>query len=70
MKSRHVFASPRGGGYNAVGRKIRGRHAGTMGLGDRHDGPHEANLFDINAKYGDVISKTDAMKYIKGLKKP
>ncbi|MBM4221911.1 MAG: isochorismatase family protein, partial [Gammaproteobacteria bacterium] len=25
-------------------------------VGDRHDGPHEANLFDINAKYGDVIS--------------
>jgi len=38
-------------------------------VGDRHDGPHEANLFDINAKYGDVISKADAMKYIKGLKK-
>jgi len=38
-------------------------------VGDRHDGPHEANLFDINAKYGDVISKTEAMKYIKGLKK-
>ena len=39
-------------------------------VGDRHDGPHEANLFDINAKYGDVVSKTDAMQYIKGLKKP
>jgi maleamate amidohydrolase len=38
-------------------------------VGDRHDGPHEANLFDINAKYGDVISKADAMTYIKGLKK-
>jgi maleamate amidohydrolase len=37
-------------------------------VGDRHDGPHEANLFDINAKYGDVISKADAMKYIKGLR--
>lgn len=37
-------------------------------VGDRHDGPHEANLFDINAKYGDVISKAEAMKYIKGLK--
>jgi maleamate amidohydrolase len=36
-------------------------------VGDRHDGPHEANLFDINAKYGDVISKAEAMKYIKGL---
>jgi len=38
-------------------------------VGDRHDGPHEANLFDINAKYGDVISKAEAMKYIKGLKR-
>ena len=32
--------------------------------GDRHDDPHEANLFDINAKYGDVISKTEALEYI------
>jgi maleamate amidohydrolase len=38
-------------------------------VGDRHDGPHEANLFDINAKYGDVISKAEALKYIRGLKK-
>ena len=37
-------------------------------VGDRHDGPHEANLFDINAKYGDVISKAEAMKYVKGLR--
>ena len=38
-------------------------------VGDRHDGPHEANLFDINAKYGDVISKARAVKYVKSLKK-
>lgn len=38
-------------------------------VGDRHDGPHEANLFDINAKYGDVITKAEALKYIRGLKK-
>lgn len=25
-------------------------------VADRHPDPHEANLFDINAKYGDVIS--------------
>lgn len=37
-------------------------------VGDRHDGPHEANLFDINAKYGDVISKAEALKYIRSLK--
>ena len=35
--------------------------------GDRHDDPHEANLFDINAKYGDVISKAEAMEYIGSL---
>jgi len=26
------------------------------GVGDRHIGPHEANLFDINSKYGDVLA--------------
>ncbi len=26
-------------------------------VGDRHPGPHEANLFDINAKYGDVVGR-------------
>lgn len=35
--------------------------------GDRHDGPHEANLFDINAKYGDVISKAEVLEYLRGL---
>lgn len=33
-------------------------------VGDRHPGPHEANLFDINAKYGDVVSKQDVMTYL------
>ena len=32
--------------------------------GDRHNDPHEANLFDINAKYGDVIDKSEALEYI------
>lgn len=30
-------------------------------VGDRHPGPHEANLFDIDSKYGDVISKSEAI---------
>jgi len=30
-------------------------------VGDRHDGPHEANLFDINAKYGDVVALKDVL---------
>lgn len=36
-------------------------------VGDRHNDPHEANLFDINAKYGDVISKKEALTYLQGL---
>lgn len=36
--------------------------------GDRHPAPHEANLFDINAKYGDVVSKTETLAYLAGLK--
>mgnify|MGYP000924606062 FL=1 len=34
-------------------------------VGDRHPGPHEANLFDINSKYGDVVSKDEVMEYLK-----
>ncbi len=30
-------------------------------VGDRHAGPHEANLFDINAKYGDVLPLAEVM---------
>ncbi len=33
-------------------------------VGDRHPGPHEANLFDINSKYGDVVSKNEVMEYL------
>ena len=33
-------------------------------VGDRADGPHQANLFDIDAKYGDVISTSEALDYV------
>lgn len=36
-------------------------------VGDRAPGPHDANLFDINAKYGDVIDLDDAIRYLKGV---
>jgi maleamate amidohydrolase len=36
-------------------------------VGDRHDGPHEANLFDINAKYGDVVGREEAIGYLAAL---
>lgn len=29
--------------------------------GDRHPGPHEANLFDLQAKYAEVISEAEAI---------
>lgn len=37
------------------------------GVGDRAEGPHEANLFDIDAKYGDVISADQAKAYVASL---
>ena len=37
------------------------------GVGDRAEGPHEANLFDIDAKYGDVVSASDAVDYVRHL---
>ena len=33
-------------------------------VGDRATGPHDANLFDIDAKYGDVIELDDALAYL------
>jgi len=34
-------------------------------VADRHLGPHEANLFDINSKYGDVVEKSEVMEYLR-----
>ncbi len=36
-------------------------------VGDRASGPHEANLFDIAAKYGEVLSIGDAVAYLEGV---
>jgi maleamate amidohydrolase len=35
--------------------------------GDRHEAPHEANLFDMNAKYGDVVDENTVVDYLKSL---
>ncbi len=35
--------------------------------GDRHAAPHEANLFDMNAKYADVVSEEEAISFLKTL---
>ena len=36
-------------------------------VGDRHDGPHDANLFDMNAKYGDVVGEADVVEHLRTL---
>jgi nicotinamidase-related amidase len=36
-------------------------------VGDRARPPHDANLFDIDQKYGDVISEDDAVAYLSAL---
>ena len=36
-------------------------------VGDRAAGPHEANLFDIDAKYGDVIDGHEVLSYLRAL---
>lgn len=34
-------------------------------VADRAPGPHEANLFDIDAKYGDVVSTEEALELLR-----
>jgi nicotinamidase-related amidase len=36
-------------------------------VGDRHPAPHEANLFDLQAKYAEVVSLETATRYLSGL---
>ena len=36
-------------------------------VGDRAQGPHEANLIDIQAKYADVVPVEDALSYLDGV---
>jgi maleamate amidohydrolase len=33
-------------------------------VGDRADGPHEANLFDMSAKYADLVTTSEAAEYL------
>jgi nicotinamidase-related amidase len=36
-------------------------------VSDRAEGPHWANLFDIDAKYGDVVPLAEVIEYLEGL---
>jgi maleamate amidohydrolase len=41
----------------------------AQACGDRHAAPHEANLFDMNAKYADVVSEEAAIIFLNGVTK-
>lgn len=36
--------------------------------GDRHPAPHDANLFDMNAKYADVVSEAEIIEFLQSLR--
>jgi maleamate amidohydrolase len=36
-------------------------------VGDRDEAPHEANLFDLQAKYADVVPMNDVLAYLGAL---
>jgi nicotinamidase-related amidase len=36
-------------------------------VGDRAQAPHESNLFDIQAKYADVVSAAEALDYLRSV---
>jgi maleamate amidohydrolase len=36
-------------------------------VGDRAQAPHDANLFDIQAKYADVVLLEDALAYVESV---
>lgn len=36
-------------------------------VGDRHAAPHEANLFDMDAKYADVVGEAEAAAYLQSM---
>lgn len=36
-------------------------------VGDRNDGPHEANLFDLQTKYAEVMSEESILQYLSSL---
>lgn len=55
---------------SAVDSMSRGYRAVVVreAVGDRAAGPHENNLFDIDAKFGDVVSLSEGLAYLATLK--
>ena len=54
---------------SAIDAMQHGFHTVVVGdaVGDRAQTPHEVNLFDIDAKYGDVVSSGEVLEYLRGL---
>lgn len=40
------------------------------GCGDRHQAPHSASLFDLQAKYAEVIGEAKALELMRGIAEP
>jgi maleamate amidohydrolase len=38
-------------------------------VGDRAEGPHEANLFDMSAKYADLVTTSEAADYLQSIQR-
>ena len=36
-------------------------------VGDRNPAAHEANLYDMDAKYGDVVTLAETLEYLEAL---
>ena len=36
-------------------------------VGDRAQGPHDANLYDMSAKYADLLTTEEAMTYLQSI---
>jgi nicotinamidase-related amidase len=39
-------------------------------VGDRAEAAHKQSLFDLNAKYADVVSVSEVLEYLEGLRQP
>src|SRR5437016_2090458 len=52
-----------GGRWVEIGPRLEPREC----VGDRAQAPHEANLFDIQAKYADVVSLKEALAYVESV---
>lgn len=38
-----------------------------VAVGDRNPDSHEANLYDVDAKYGDVVSVEEVLEYLEAI---